>query len=225
MIKKFCRTHQWKIAIGAPIIFLVIVTSTGALGVGNVFLFSVEKNNFIIVGSEVPVTITVDSRSPVNAIGGTVTFPPDLLQVTGLSRISSTIDLWSEEPTILNSEGTVHFSGGIIGDKATQPLHGTVIVLTMKPLKEGRATLTLKDGQLLAADGVGTNIVSGANTLSLYIRSGEKPSPDINEDGVLGLSDVNSLYIKTFRAYDPRYDLNGDGKVSWADVRSLMSLF
>ena len=66
--------------------------------------------------------------------------------------------------------------------------------------------------------------ISGANTLTFYVRAHGAASPDINADGVLSLSDVNSLYLKTFRAYDAKYDVNGDGKVDWNDVRVVLGL-
>jgi hypothetical protein len=224
MIKKFLQNHHWKILVGAPIIFMVIVTSSSTLGVGSVFLLGTEKSNFVLLNDEVPVMLEISTKSPINAIGGTVTYPPESIQIVGLSRISSVIDLWSEEPSITNAEGTVRFSGGIIGEKAAKPIRGQVFLLSVKPIREGKVTITTKDGQLLANDGEGTNIFSGSNVLTLYVRSQDKPSPDMNGDGALGPTDVNLLYLKTFRSYDPHYDLNNDGRVSWADVKFLVSL-
>lgn len=225
MFKKFFNDHQYKIIFGAPIIFLLIINSASTLGVGNIFYFTHASSDFVIAGEESEVTLFVRSKSAINALGGTVTFTPGLLEMNGLSRISSLVDLWSEEPTYTKEENMLHFSGGMIGEKSELPAQGIVLKMNIKALQSGVATIAIMDGQLLASNGEGTNILSGSDTLTLYIRDANVPSPDINGDGVLSLQDVNSLYLKTFRAYDKRYDLNLDNKVSWPDVRTLLGLF
>ena len=211
--------------MSAPIIFLVLANTTGTLGMGNVFLFSVEEGVFPLTGDQVQITLTANTKSPINAVGGTVLFPTENLEIISLSRISSAIDLWAEEPEYSNTLGTLHFSGGIIGEDATKPMTGTIFTITMRIKKEGKAMITVRDGQLLASNGEGTNIISGSGVLALYAHNPNIASPDVNGDGTLSITDANSLYLKTFRAYDARYDLNNDGKVSWADVKFLISLF
>ncbi len=225
MFKKFFATHQNKIILSTPIIFLVIVSSTGVLGTGNVFFFSTESKNFSVVGDQIPVTLEISTKTPVNAVGGTIVFSADTLTVESISRITSSVDLWAEEPFYSNEQGVLNFSGGIIGAKAEAPIIGNVFVVNFRVLKEGKATVAMRDGQLLANNGEGTNVISGSNILTLYTRDASKMSPDINDDGVLSIADVNTLYLKTFRAYDARYDLNGDSKITWADVKLLISLF
>ena len=98
-------------------------------------------------------------------------------------------------------------------------------MINFKVLKEGKATIGIKDGQILANNGEGTNVISGSNILTLYARDAGKASLDINDDGALSIADVNTLYLRTFRAYDSRYDLNGDSKINWADVKILIGSF
>ncbi len=223
--KLFFRSHKKKIVTGAPIIFLLLLGSSGILSSGNSLALSVSESAFVSVNDEVPVTLTLSTKTAVNAAGGTITFPPELVAVNTLSRVSSIIDLWSEEPVTSNEAGTVRFSGGIIGPHVNATgNHGTVLTLNLRTLKEGKAILRIKDGELLANDGSGANQISSTGALVLYIRASGKPSPDINGDDELSLADVNSLYIKTFRAYDARYDINMDGAVDWTDVRTLISL-
>lgn len=222
--KLFFRSHKKKIVAGAPIIFLLLLGSSGILAGGNTLTFSTESI-FVSTNDEVPVTLSLSTKTPVNAAGGTVTFPPEILAVNTLSRSTSIIDLWSEEPVTSNETGTVRFSGGIIGPHVESTgNHGPIFTLNLRALKEGKATIRVKDGELLANDGSGANQISSTGILTLYVRASGRPSPDINNDGELSLSDVNSLYIKTFRSYDERYDMNGDGKVDWTDVRVLISL-
>jgi hypothetical protein len=222
--KLFFRSHKKKIVAGAPIIFLLLLGSSGILSGGNTLTLTTDSI-FVSVNDEVPVTLLLSTKTPINAAGGTVTFSPDIVTVDSLTRTSSLIDLWSEEPVTSNEAGTVRFSGGIIGPHVSATGNrGTVFILNMRAQKEGKAVLRVKDGELLANDGSGANQISSTGSLTLYIRASGKPSPDINGDGELSLSDVNVLYIKTFRAYDARYDINSDGKVDWSDVRSLIAL-
>lgn len=223
--KEFLKNHKRKIIVGAPIIFLLLINSTSALSGGNVFLFGTANSSFVAVGDGVPVELQISTKTPVNAVGGTVTFSPDILSVDSVTRSSSIIDLWSEEPLISNTLGTIHFSGGIVGTNVgTAGNHGEVFTINFRALKTGKISLALKSGELLANNGEGTNVVSGSNTLTIYVRSQGLPSPDVNGDGSLSISDINAVYIKSFRAYDEKYDVNGDKKVDWNDVKALITL-
>lgn len=223
-LKQLFRAHQYKIIIGAPIIFLFLINAGAVMGAGNVFLFKAEKSTFVVIGENVPIHLLVATKVPVNAIGGTVVFPGELLSVESIARNTSIIDLWAEEPSFSNEAGMLHLSGGIVPDDTEQGLEGNVITITFRAHREGKAIISMKDGQLLAADGEGTNVISGSVPLMLYIRPAGKPSPDVNGDGVLSVSDINSLYLRTFRSYDAKYDFNGDKKVSWPDVMELIML-
>jgi hypothetical protein len=224
MIKKLIASHPRKIIIGTPIIFLIIVNLTGALTPGNNFFSFTAQSNFIVVGSEVPVTLLLSAKTPINAVGGTITFPPEALNVVSTSRITSIIDLWAEEPSYSNTNGTLHFSGGILGGRGSEGIQGTLIVVNFNVINEGKMTLTLENGQILANDGKGTNVISGSKTLTIYAHKPGAASPDVNRDGVLSVADVDTLYWKTFRSYNAAYDLNGDRKVNWGDVSQLIGL-
>lgn len=223
-LKQLFRVHQYKIIIGAPIIFLFLINAGSVMGAGNAFFFKTEKTAFVTIGENVPIHVMVTTKVPVNAVGGTIVFPTELLSVESIARSSSIIDLWAEEPIFSNTEGTLGFSGGVLPDETTKGLDGSVITITFRARELGKATISMKDGQLLAADGEGTNVLSGSTPLTLYVRSAGQPSPDVNGDGVFTISDINSLYLRTFRFYDAKYDFNGDGRVNWPDVMELIVL-
>lgn len=223
-IKELFRAHRYKVIIGAPIIFLFLINAGSVIGAGNAFLFKAERSAFVIVGENVPVHLLIATRVPVNAVGGTIVFPPELLSVESIARSASIIDLWAEEPSFSNELGMLHLSGGIVPDDTEKGLEGNVITITFRAQAEGKAIISMKDGQLLAADGEGTNVLSGGTPLTLYVRAAGKPSPDVNGDGIFSVNDINSLYLRTFRFYDAKYDFNGDKKVNWPDVMELVSL-
>lgn len=221
--KKVFSTHRRKIIVGAPIIFLLLVNVSGISG-GNIFYFTAENSVFAALGDEIPVQLNVSTKSPVNAIGGKVVFPLDILKADAVTRSTSLIDLWSEDPTISNTGGLISWSGGIVEAGADTEIHGTVFTIHFHAVKTGKAKLRVEDGELLARNGEGTNILSGQNGITIYVRESGYASPDITGDGTLSLSDVNSLYLKTFGDYDAKYDINHDGKLSWNDVTALVSL-
>jgi hypothetical protein len=224
IFKEVFEQHRYKIIFSAPIIFLLLFNTAGVVGSGNIFFFTPEKTIFPMVGENVRISLNVTTKLPINAVGGTIVFPPEFLAVDTFSRENSIIDLWTEEPNFSNEHGTLHLSGGIIPKDIKEGDHGAILVTSFRALKAGKVTIGMKDGQLLAANGEGTNIFSGSSVFTLYIRDQGKSSPDVNDDGMLSITDVNTLYLKTFGSYDAHYDLNGDGKVSWADVKMLIEL-
>lgn len=215
--------HKKKIIIGAPILFLAIMNVTGFTGSGNTFSFSSEQTIFYTVGEEVTAHLEMQTRRPINAVGGNVSFPPEILEAIAVTRTGSRIDLWSEDPTVTNESGVIHWSGGIVNPEA-EGVNGRVFTMRFRAKEAGKAVIVVRDGQILAHDGAGTNVYSGNPSLSLYVRAPGTPSPDINEDGKLSLTDANTLYLRSFGKYDARNDLNMDGKVGWSDVTLLVSL-
>ena len=171
------------------------------------------------------ITLVAQTNIPVNVVGGSLTFTPDIISIESIDRSNSVVDIWSEEPLISAPTGIVQFSGGIISEDAAEKLNGKIFSTKLKMQRVGMGTVTLKNPELLANNGEGTNVVSGYSLIKFYVRAVGTPSPDINNDGALSIADVNSLYLKAFRAYNPAYDLNLDGKVSAADIRILISLF
>jgi hypothetical protein len=166
----------------------------------------------------VTLSVFIDSRTSINAIGGKISFPSKLLTVDHISKNDSIVDLWSEEPLIDQVAGTIFFSGGITGDTGYRE-KGELFSITFITKQEGIGHIDIQDGELLARDGNGTPIEYRTSPSTLYIRKPGTPSPDVNADGQLSFSDINLIYLASFRSYNPKYDLNSDGKNNWNDVR------
>ncbi len=223
MLRRFCREHQYKLLIGAPIVFLLLISNIGVSLPANNFTLTSDAKPFLTSGSAFHMTVSANTLAQVNAVGGTITYPPDLIAVTGVETTGSIVDLWSEEPAFSNATGMVHFSGGLL-DETENLRNAPVLTIDFRVLKPGKANIALVDGMLLASDGDGTNLLTNGRAYTVWIRDPGAPSPDINNDGELSIGDVNALYLHTFRAYDRRFDQNGDGKVNWADVKYLSEL-
>jgi hypothetical protein len=215
------KKHKYSIVLGAPIIFAIFVNvGTVQSSVNKISVVS-SQSPFIMVGDTITLETVVNASKPINAIGGKVLFDKNTLAVTAAAT-SSIIDLWAHEPTLNQELGEVLFYGGITSKEAFQGT-GVVFTFTAKALRNGTTLLSLQNPEMLANDGLGTNILSEKNDLVLHIREKGLPSPDINNDGVITLMDLNIIYFNSLRKYNPRYDLNGDGAVTLSDVHIVLS--
>lgn len=124
----------------------------------------------------VNVVVTTDGK-PINAADGQLTFNPRELSVISASRAASIFNLWTEEPTFSNAAGTISFGGGSpTGFKGSS---GTVLSVTFKPLGAGTPKVNFKNGSVLAADGMGTNVLTSMNGGTYTVSAAtESPEPE-----------------------------------------------
>ena len=133
---------------------------TGVYSVGNVFTVSVLVNT---------------DGSSVNAADWQLSFNPKELQVVNASRGGSIFNLWTEEPSFSNSAGTVSFGGG--SPSGYKGSGGNVMSVTFKTLAAGTPKINFKSGSILAADGLGTNILTGMSG-GTYTVSAQVSNPE-----------------------------------------------
>lgn len=130
------------------------------------------------VGAPFSVNVVLNTENkPVNAADGQITFNPKELQVVSVSRASSIFNLWTQEPTFSNAQGTISFGGG--SPSGYTGTTGTILNISFKALGAGAPKVTFKSGSILAADGLGTNILTSMNGGSYTINSlKENPEPE-----------------------------------------------
>ncbi len=94
----------------------------------------------------------------INAARAIIYFPADKLEVKEISKDNSIFVLWPEEPLFNNRAGTIVFSGGLPqpGFQGKQ----RIIKIVFEAKAEGMAFLSLGEGQILANDGKGTDILA-----------------------------------------------------------------
>jgi len=128
-------------------------------------------------GSTVSVSVQVSSSDQaLNAVSGVLKFPPELLQVTSISKSGSVIGLWVQEPSHSNVAGTVNFEGVVL-NPGYQGSNGTIVTVTFRALVAGVASLSVQSGSVLANDGNGTEILAGVSGGSISISEGAAPAP------------------------------------------------
>lgn len=122
-------------------------------------------------GGNFALAVKVDSLEiPVNAIKGILTYNKERLEIINTSKIGSILNLWVEEPRFSNVDGKLRFAGGVpkpgfIGNG------GTVLLVIFKAKVSGITTVGWEKGEVLAADGKGTNILTNLQNLSFEIES------------------------------------------------------
>lgn len=128
------------------------------------------------VGNTFTVRVLVNTQSKtINAADGQLSFNPRELSVVSASRAGSIFSLWTEEPSFSNSAGTVSFGGG--SPSGYTGSAGSVMSVTFKALGAGTPKVTFKSGSILAADGMGTNILT-AMTGGTYTVGAQAATPE-----------------------------------------------
>ncbi|MFC1687063.1 carboxypeptidase regulatory-like domain-containing protein [Patescibacteria group bacterium] len=145
-------------------------------------LYLVPSSGSRTVGDSFSVTVSVNTDGvAINASDGTISFPTDILEVTGVSK-AGTFSLWTSEPSYSNASGSVSYSGGLPTPGYTGA-GGGIITITFRGKAEGTATVSISSGSVLANDGLGTNVLSsrGSGTYTI-LPPGEDPDPDPEPD-------------------------------------------
>jgi hypothetical protein len=123
------------------------------------------------VGKTFTVDVSVSNNTEaVNAVSGTLSYPPDLLSIKSFSKSGSVITLWPSEPSYSNADGTFKFEGAILNPGFSEA-KGKVISVTFLVKAEGKAALSFSDGQVLANDGNATNIVNKLGSANYTLTS------------------------------------------------------
>ncbi|MBI3075142.1 MAG: hypothetical protein HYY92_02965 [Parcubacteria group bacterium] len=129
------------------------------------------------VGDAFPVSVVVSSADKaMNAASGRVLFPPSKLEVTHISKGSSVLDLWIQEPSYSNSAGTIDFEG-IAFNPGYQGVRGEILTVTFKVKSSGSIPVSFASGSVLANDGQGTDILTSLGSALFDISGGSAVVP------------------------------------------------
>ncbi len=145
-------------------------------------LFLSPKTGTFEVGKTFTVRVTLNSGGGVgvNAADGVLKFDTNYLTVVGLSKTGSIFSLWPTEPTFSNKKGEISYAGG--NPKAYTGSAGTIFSITFKALKPGTTKVSFSSGSALAADGKGTNVLSGFGDGNYTLTGKEIPGAGEEEE-------------------------------------------
>lgn len=155
------------------------------------------------------------SDKSVNAVSGTLSFPQDKIEVLSLSKTDSIINLWVQEPSFSNSQGTINFEGVILNPGFTGN-KGNILSIRLKAKSFGDAHLKTSGGSILANDGLGTNILTEFKTAVFsIIQKKEQIKPEIIP--VETISSFDDLFITSSTHDDQsKWYANSRPEFSWS---------
>lgn len=110
------------------------------------------------VGDTFTAEVRVDTKGEViNTVEADLVFSPDLLEVVGLEKENSILNLWIGDPAYLNDEGLISFVGGLPAP-GYQGKDGLIGKITFKVKGEGKAEISFQENssKVLVNDGFGT---------------------------------------------------------------------
>ena len=235
------RRHTRVIAFThSVVVFTLLASSAVTFQHGQTVLYLAPRGaTELSLGDATRIDIMLSSETPINALSATIAFPTELIEIIGISKEDSFLDLWTEETAIKEDKGEIHFSGGTVRKGG---IVGTTTVLTLaiRAKRPGTAELYFREAQVLASDGRGTRVESTERPFAYRINapalasggaSGPVPaietrppprSPDLNGDGATNLIDISIFLMGLATTRDARFDLNHDGAVTVGDLSVLL---
>lgn len=149
---------------------IFFVSSSRALGQGSLYIG--PPTGTFTVGSTFTVSVYLNTGGQfVNAIEANLSFSPDKLQVVSPTTGKSIIQLWVDQPSYSNLDGTIKFQGAI-PTPGINTQAGVISTITFRVRSTGTATIKILDtSRVLLNDGKGTDILGqtshGVYTLTL----------------------------------------------------------
>ncbi len=138
---------------------VAVSPSTGSYGANQTFTVTVQAN---------------PQGKSINAVEAELSFDKSKLAVVSVSKTGSAFSLWTTEPTFSNAAGTISFGGG---SPSPFSARSTLVSVTFRALTEGTAPVTVSEASVLAADGMGTDVYTGAVNGSYAVTAATTPTP------------------------------------------------
>ncbi len=104
------------------------------------------------VGDSARVEFLLDSPENVNAIEGVISYPADLLDISGINDGSGVFNFWITKPVA--DQGRIIFAAATPGGYAA--MRGRIFTMDLAPKKAGSGELAISAAQALLNDGRGT---------------------------------------------------------------------
>lgn len=171
-----CRISNIKFIILASIGFLLVSLSVCASANAASLYFSPASGSHK-TGETFTVNVLVSSpEQTMNAASGVISFPPDKLEVSSLSKTGSIFSLWVQEPSFSAVAGVVNFEG-IVLNPGFVGTDGKIFAINFKSKAAGNSSLNFASGSVLANDGKGTNILTNLGSADFSLTAVVSPTP------------------------------------------------
>lgn len=121
------------------------------------------------VGKSIKVRVVVGSDgASINGVSGVLSYTPETLTLSSISKSGSVLNLWATEPKFSNAAGTVSFEG--VSLSGFSGSDGTVVTLTFVGKAEGTGSIKVTpSSEVLANDGKGTNLLTSEGIATITV--------------------------------------------------------
>ncbi len=178
------------------------------------------------------IEVLATTHVPVNALDVVISYPEDQMVVDGIDTGTSVITLWTEQPYA--KDGSIYLRGGTFR-KGFVGEH-TIARIRAHAIKTGEAKVFIKETQLVAGDGKGSNVPVaeslGSNEVKIAVTATDegviegKASielvSDTDGDGDVDLQDI-SKFMSAWLTGRSTFDFNNDGKMTFKDFSILLA--
>lgn len=205
-------------------LFLITLFFIGPAIANAASLYVAPSSGAYTVGDSFSVSVSVNTGGvAINAAQATVSYPNDILEVTSVGQ-TGIFSLWPISPTYSNATGTISFAGGVPHPGYTGSA-GTIITITFSTKVAGTATVNIGGASVLANDGLGTDILTGAGSGTYTVSSPTvEPEPEPEPEPDLELPDIITITSPShpeqslwYSNSDPRFEWNRqDGVVGFS---------
>lgn len=155
----------------AAIIVVVLLGLPGTTRAAGASLKISPATGSYEVGGLIDVSFIVDTGDQaINAVQADILFPADKLQVVNPVASTSFISLWVTAPTYSNTDGTIHFQGGL-PTPGIKTSGGVISTVSFRVKAAGKATLRYAStSRVLLNDGAGTNILTSSGSAEYTLK-------------------------------------------------------
>lgn len=123
-------------------------------------------------------SVSVSAASPnqtLNAASASLSYSRDTMEIVSVSKSPSIFSLWVQEPSYSNASGIASFEGVVLNPGFTGA-SGRLITYTFRAKSAGAGSVRVTNGSILANDGNGTDIFTGAGSASFTFTT-KTPTP------------------------------------------------
>jgi hypothetical protein len=181
------------------------------------------------------ISVRVDASKAVNVVGGTISYPFDVVEFEVQKSVSPVVNVWITEPSI-SKPGEISFAGGT-NDRDGLLKDAELFRITVASTTGAEAVVSFSKLEAFASDGQGTRLRTAgdeytvnAKTPTQVIAGGSGVAPhvvatrsDFNDDGVVDLADVSILMVKMLSPYEEKFDINADRRVAVEDLSIMLT--
>ncbi|MFA6908550.1 MAG: carboxypeptidase regulatory-like domain-containing protein [Patescibacteria group bacterium] len=153
---------------------LLAVCAVAVFGIARVVyaapaeLFITPSSSTVSPGTQFSAEVVVHTGGQaINAAQATVTFPSSLLEIDSVSQ-EGIFSYWAVGPTSSQAGGTVEFGGGL-PNPGFNGNAGKILTMTFTARTTGTAQICATDGEVLANDGLGTDVLGSSGCTTVHI--------------------------------------------------------